>query len=118
MLYANKKKQAKAYAAVSLVHALIFEGVDGSKRRSMPYVRDEAGSLKSHFAFFHNLFDDEGYRYFVESAKIMERVKTKHKRKHFKNKKEKCYVVRVSVNYSELKQTLVYHNIISQFGMY
>lgn len=81
-------------------------------------MRDETGSLKSHFAFFHNLFDEEGYRYYVESAKIMERVKTKHKRKRLKNKKEKCYVVRVSANFSGLKQALVYHNIISQFGMY
>ena len=118
MVYADKKRQAKAYAKVSLIHALIFEGVDGSRRRSVPYVHDEVGSLKSHFAFFHDLFDEGGYRDFVESAKIIEKVKTKYKHKHLKNKKEKCYIVRVCVNLLDLKQALVYHNIISQFGIY
>ena len=109
LVYDVKEKQAVAYAGLYAIQALIFDGIHGSKRRSIPYVHDEKGSLEDHGAFYHNLFDNCEYKSFIIASSIMEKGKTQDKRKYF--------LVNVNISIRALKESLVQHNIIRRFGV-
>jgi hypothetical protein len=109
IVYGVKKKVATDYACLDAVQALIFEGIKGSKRRQIPYVQDEQSSYNEHAAYYHDLFDNGGFRSFVIAASLIEQGKTPDK-KNF-------YMVNVNIHYKSLKESLSNHNVIRRFGV-
>ena len=109
MVSGVKEKYVDYYANLYAVQALIFDGIKGSKRRFLPYVHDERTSYSEHAAFYHNLFDNGGFWSFIIASSIVEKGKTKDKKKY--------YLVNVNVNYNALKESLSNHNVIRRFGV-
>ncbi len=104
-----KQKKANDLACLYAIQALIFDGIQGSKRRFLPYVQDEEGSFRDHAAYYHDLFDNGGAYSHVIASSIMEKGKS--------NDKRKFYVVNVNINFKSLKESLVNHNVIRRFGV-
>lgn len=107
--YGVKEKSAVAQACINAVETLIFEGVQGSKRRFLPYVSDEAIACNEHGAYFNDLFNKGGYRSFIIAATIVEKGKVKEKGKYF--------AVNINIDFVALKKSLVQHNVIRRFGV-
>ncbi|MBR1916490.1 MAG: hypothetical protein IJ832_01355 [Bacteroidaceae bacterium] len=108
----TKKKDVVWSACYEAIRALLFDGVKGSKRRSIPYVADEYGSRNVHEAYYHRLFDQAGYYQFITDYAIVEKGKRK-----MPGKKIKYRVVDLNVNLKLLKYSLTEHNIIRKFGV-
>lgn len=104
-----KEKYANAEACADAVYALIFNGINGSKRRYLPYVNDGKNSYDQHCAYFHELFDCGGFWTYIIASSIMEKGKTQDKKKFF--------VVNVNVNIKALRASLIEHNVIRRFGV-
>lgn len=109
MVYDVKEKQAANYACIYAVQALIFDGIDGSKRRRIPYVHNEKESFEKHSAYYHNIFDNSEYQSFIIASSIKEKGKTQDKKKY--------YLVNVNVSVKSLKESLIQHNVIRRFGV-
>lgn len=107
-VYGVKEKQAVQLAACDAVQALIFEGIQGSRKRANPYVHDEAQSYREHGAYYNDLFNNGGYQSFIIAAVLAEKGKTADKRKYF--------LVNVNVDTRSLKNSLVNHGVARRFG--
>ncbi len=109
VVYGVKEKYANAYACSDAIYALIFDGINGSKRRYLPYVNDKETSYKDHYAYYHDLFENGGFWSFVIASSIVEKGKSKDKRKFF--------AVNVNINILALRASLVEHNVMRRFGV-
>ncbi len=107
--YGVKEKNAVSMACIHALQTLIFDGVQGSKRRFLPYVQDEKTACEEHQAFFNNFFGYDGYCQCVLAATQVEKGKRKGKGKY--------YIVNVNIDLVSLKNTLVQHNVIRRFGV-
>lgn len=107
-VYGVKEKQADYYACLDVVQALIFEGIQGSKRRYLPYVHDQQDSYHDHEAYYRNLFDKGGFLSFVVASSVKEKGKSN---------KKKYYLVNVNINFKALKESLTRHNVMRRFGV-
>ena len=107
--YGVKKKNAVPMACIHALQTLIFDGVQGSKRRFLPYVQDEKTACEEHQAFFNNFFGYGGYYQCIIAAAQVEKGKRKGKGKY--------YIVNVNIDLVTLKNSLVQHNVIRRFGV-
>ena len=104
-----KEKQATAYACSDAGHALLFNGIEGSRSRRLPYIHDENESYEKHAAYYHDIFDNGGFWSFIIASSIIEKGKTKDK--------EKYYLVNINISLKALKESLIKHNVIRRFGV-
>lgn len=108
----TKKKEVVWSACYEAIRVLLFEGVKGSRHRQNPYVADEYGSRNVHEAYYHRLFDKNGFYQFITDYAIVEKGKRK-----IPGRKIKYRVVDVNVNLKALKYSLTEHSIIRKFGV-
>lgn len=108
VVYGVKEKQASAMACIDAVQSLIFDGIQGSRRRGNPYVHDEQTSYAEHRAYYDQIFGG-GYSSFIIASQLTEKGKTQDKRKY--------YVVNVNIDTRALKNSLVQHGVTRKFGV-
>ena len=107
-----KKNRVVSCACYEAVRALLFDGIQGSRRRNIPYVADEYSSRNVHAAYYYKIFDKGGFFDFVSDYAIVEKGKRK-----VLDRKIKYYVVDININLKALKYSLTEHNIIRKFGV-
>lgn len=107
--YDVKKKEATNSACQDAIHALLFNGIDGSRKRRLPFVSDEQSSYDRHSAYFNDLFNNGGYNAFILASTVVEKGKDQNKKPY--------YVVNVNIHYASLKESLNNHHVIRRFGV-